>query len=645
MTDHGARRTKKNRLPGVRSMAWVLLPFAGFASLVWFLVRILPKPSRAHYPCQRVAFPIAAGFIAWVVSIAGSAFALKNASALLRKKRFALALASLGVALCWTILNVSVHPLAAKAAVQWTPSDAANQPMGTAKGIHPGRVVWVYNPKACTWNGSSNYFWSNNFTNQDSVDRMVSKAVRGLTGESKDSLAWDKIFRHFNTTHVNKDAGYKAGENIAIKVNLNAYRTEGQYPKSNAQFPTPQLVKALLRQLILTAHVPQADIYLYDASRGLATGYIDPPEGVGQEFPQVHFIDNYGAYSSAYGKTTKVQSDPNSKLHFSHSGIADNDLIRLPTCVTSARYLINIGCLRGHVYQGLTLCAKNQAGSFWRPNGGKYGGWIPDNIHDWVQRDNPYGSYSALVDLMGHKDLDGKGLLYIVDGLYSALDQEGGIIKWSSAPFNNGWTGSIFVSQDEVALESVVLDFARNEPSMTEVQGQVDNYLHEAAQANNPPSHTVYAPNGDGIPLTSLGVHEHWNNATDKKYSRNLNPVAGTGIELYIPTDAPVVVRQAPPANKVPGMSIDAVKIAADRIAVDFSLAEGANAKLEIGDASGRPLARSAARYETGGRHTIMLDAPLRNDASMPPGYYIINLAASGKRCARTIFFSREAAR
>ena len=55
-----------------------------------------------------------------------------------------------------------------------------------------------------------------------------------------------------------------------------------------------------------------------------------------------------------------------------------------------------------------------------------------------------------------------------------------------------------------------------------------DNYLHEAAQLPNPPSGTIYRP--DGTTLTSLGVHEHWNNATAKQYSRNLG--ATNGIEL-----------------------------------------------------------------------------------------------------------------
>jgi hypothetical protein len=58
-----------------------------------------------------------------------------------------------------------------------------------------------------------------------------------------------------------------------------------------------------------------------------------------------------------------------------------------------------------------------------------------------------------------------------------------------------------------------------------------DYYMREAALADNPPSKTVYDPERDGTRFTSLGVHEHWNNPIDKKYSRNLGK--DTGIELY----------------------------------------------------------------------------------------------------------------
>jgi uncharacterized protein (DUF362 family) len=43
----------------------------GFISLLWFLLRVIPKPSRAAYPCQRAAFPIASAFVLW---IAGTLF-------------------------------------------------------------------------------------------------------------------------------------------------------------------------------------------------------------------------------------------------------------------------------------------------------------------------------------------------------------------------------------------------------------------------------------------------------------------------------------------------------------------------------------------------------------------------------------------
>ena len=107
---------------------------------------------------------------------------------------------------------------------------------------------------------------------------------------------------------------------------------------------------------------------------------------------------------------------------------------------------------------------------------------------------------------------------------------------WQSAPFNGDWTSSIFASLDGVAIDSVGIDFLRTEPTQTYLadannNSTVDDYLHEAAQADNPPSGTYYDPEGDGSRLTSLGVHEHWDNAADKRYSRNLG--TGNGIELF----------------------------------------------------------------------------------------------------------------
>jgi parallel beta-helix repeat protein len=69
---------------------------------------------------------------------------------------------------------------------------------------------------------------------------------------------------------------------------------------------------------------------------------------------------------------------------------------------------------------------------------------------------------------------------------------------------------------------------------MVDVTGYPENYLHEMAQADNPPSGTFYDPEGDGVRLQSMGVHEHWNNPVDRQYSRNLG--TGDGIELVVPS-------------------------------------------------------------------------------------------------------------
>jgi len=139
---------------------------------------------------------------------------------------------------------------------------------------------------------------------------------------------------------------------------------------------------------------------------------------------------------------------------------------------------------------------------------------------------------------MGHEKLGLNTLLFVVDGLWGGIEATDMPVKWKSAPFNNDFPNSLFISQDEVAVESVCLDFLRAEaPVNTAFKNRplfpaVDDYLHQAADSANWADGITYDPEGDGNPMPySLGVHEHWNNATDKKYSRNLSPT-GKGIEL-----------------------------------------------------------------------------------------------------------------
>ena len=156
--------------------------------------------------------------------------------------------------------------------------------------------------------------------------------------------------------------------------------------------------------------------------------------------------------------------------------------------------------------------------------------WCPRSIHAFANvTSRTMSTYSCIVDLMGHKDLGGKVMLNLMDGLY------GGPTEHPVPPvlfqtLGNWWSSSVFASQDAVALDSVAYDFLRNEPAIPYSRiGCVDNYMHEAAAADKPPSKTVYNPSRT-TQLQSLGVHEHWNNAKDRKYTRNLG--TGNGIEM-----------------------------------------------------------------------------------------------------------------
>jgi hypothetical protein len=202
----------------------------------------------------------------------------------------------------------------------------------------------------------------------------------------------------------------------------------------------------------------------------------------------------------------------------------------VPVHYAEANYLINMANMKAHTGAGVTLCAKNHFGSLIRrpPDKGYYD--MHTSLPMMVHRT---GQYRDLVDLMGHAGIGGKTLLCLVDGLYPGVHPtEHAPRKFSTAPFNGHWASSLLASQDPVAIDSVALDFLRAEWNDYPHMSGADDYLHEAALADRPPSGTFYDPDHTSgtTRLESLGVHEHWNNPKDKKYSRNLGKTQG--IEL-----------------------------------------------------------------------------------------------------------------
>lgn len=401
------------------------------------------------------------------------------------------------------------------------------KPIGEAKGIHPGRVVWAHDPDLTDWRGPGDgHWWESDRVKPERADALLARCVCQLTGEATVAAAWPRLFRHLNQTRGKGDVGYRAGEKVAIKPNwVGLIYREGHVNTDTYTFirrhdymnTAPPLILALLRQLAAVGVRP-SDITVCDTLACLVNEYYDRLHGA---FPDVRYED----FAGKFGRVPVKPSDQ--PLHWSSrpQGKAQD---YVPASFAAADYLINFAALKAHTAGGVTLCAKNHYGSLvrWPVQAGYF------DIHPNCFATNT-GIYRPLVDLMGHAHFGGKTVLYLIDGLFTGVHPRDPVPQpMQLPPFNGHWPCSLFASQDPVAIDSVGFDFLWGEGTEFPRKGGVDDYLHEAALAPDPPSGTFYDPN-HATPtkrLTSLGVHEHWNNPQDKQYSRNLG--AGNGIEL-----------------------------------------------------------------------------------------------------------------
>lgn len=497
---------KTGRVVGLRKFrgfGW-LLPVIGLLALVWYLIRVVPKPSRASYPCQRVGAPIAFGSFAYLLSLFGLVAAFRNAKKFAYQHRYALSAVCVLIGVTCSAFVIRMNETTAKAedTGTFTPSDGPNQPMGIARGIKPGRVAWDYDLSACNWDGSSSYWFSAANNNQTKITAMMNKVICSVANQSSVKSSWDALFKY-----KNGGAAYVKGEKIAIKLNLN---NGGKY--QNTIDASPQTVYALLDGLVNQFGANQSDITICDPARPNQCSVIY--DYCHTAFPNIIYDTDLGFTANAFS--------------YSAAGPTETSLA---TAVVNAKYLITMAILKRHCTPSATWGTDGvdygnaSVTMIFKSNWGIIGGNRASQhglLHDWSY---PMASYNQLVDIYGSKHINGKTVLNILDGLYTGDRWNSQPRRWQMAPFNGHWPSSLLASQDPVALESVGLDFLRSEMPLIK---NGDRHLHEATLANNPPSGMVYRP--DGVRLPSLGVHEHWDNAVSKKYSRNLG--AGVGIEL-----------------------------------------------------------------------------------------------------------------
>lgn len=554
---------------GVRK---IIIFLTGLGALIWFLIRVIPKPSRATYPCQRAAFPIASSFVIWLTGVILSLFGIKHLGNVLSKyKWFAISgsVAIIIILIFWFSILPSgiINAIALgmdegfKPAIgfDWKPGES-NQPIGIARGIYPGRVVMSRNPEATKWAGNwklnEDQWWMDKNTDIEKVSEMLSVTLKKLTGEKTDKNAWDKIFKYYNkNARQFSNRGYQSNEIVAVKINLNS---SNQNTTNNLTNASPQMVLALLRQLVFNAKVPQNKIIVYDARRNFYAAML---KEIWSEFTDVRILQQNPAFkiqpiNPAYGDHHGIES-ANWVEGVSYSAGKYKEAKLIPGQIIEATYIVNMALLKLHSYPfkyrengdegqtGITMCGKNHCGSI------KGTAELHPILN--TKQEGVKNAYSPLVDLAAAPNLGAKTILFLLDGLYCGRKHESYPIHFPNPPFNNKvepyenpeWPACVLASFDEVAIESVGLDIVyaqsknnfdsefHNVPRIM-VRDNADDFLNEMALADNPPSHTKYMQGGKQV--KSLGTHEHWDNDSTMRYSRNLNPKKGKGIEfIYIP--------------------------------------------------------------------------------------------------------------
>ena len=542
----------------------------GVVSTVWFLVRVIPKPSRATYPCMQVAAPFMSGLIVYLLAVGGlTALSRKLKHKIINVRFGATMMLLTAVIVAMAIIPSPVSQTQEEELLWGSAIEGPNKPFGEAKGIYPGRVVWVWNPDATNEKFEHNslddyeFFWQPDKSNPAVISKMFQDGILKLTGEDNLAKSWDALFKHFNQKKHSDPRSYKKGEMIFIKINqgqsnwvlrnpvdyANGYKVgprdaEGDRRNPRSVTPTentPWVVIEILKELVNEAGINQEDIYVGDPMNPI---YSHNYDAWVKEFPNVNYIDRgFGDEEAAYWKQfgrTKIEFTEEPYIYYSDKRSTE----KIYDVLVKADYMIYVPVLKAHGAAGISIAAKLNFGNIGASGSHHLHYSHVANIREGTPTNTGYGKYRIFVDLMGSKYLGQNSMIYIVEGLFGGGSRETmGPVKYFMPPFNGDWSNSIFMSLDPVAIESIGYDFLRAEfngvhehdaanndwENVANMYG-VEDYIHQAADPKNWPEGVIYDPDNSGKPIPVLGIHEHWNNPVDKQYSRNLG--TGNGIEL-----------------------------------------------------------------------------------------------------------------
>lgn len=307
----------------------------GVLSLIWFLVRVIPKPTRATYPCQRAAFPLASAFVIWLVSLVSSITIFKQARVFFRNAQPQIAKAALASALLLFAVSFFVKPLseglANITAEQFDPDLVEKVEM---KEITPPVI--------------------------DSLMAKVSvvKSSRSIADNITDSEL-ETMIRNAVSDAGGLDGIIKDGDYVVLKPNMVGFsaQTLTEFYGHITHFQTIEIVAKIVRELN-----PNGTIEVLENSYSITS---DNFESMG--YSNMKYIDGYSAIDEISGGWQEYTSNKLQavSLHDTISLFPDNKKpnkarpIYLNKKYYNADVIISLPVMKNHRSAGITGAVKN----------------------------------------------------------------------------------------------------------------------------------------------------------------------------------------------------------------------------------------------------------------------------------------------
>ena len=498
--------------------------FIGISSLFWLLFRSIAKPSRLQYPCQKACINNVIVFLG--PSISGGLHKLIHLKTNIHQITVLRSLIIVPVFIIGTMTTdlirnykqsirknekmERVHesgPIGiptGKVTAAGLPIYSTS-PFALANLAAPNNVISVHDSQATNWDFSTDYYWQ--YVNQDIVDTMIAMGVMYLTGTNNTNDAWNALIP------------YQTGESVVIKFNFN---NSGCTTENNKIEPLAETANAVVDDLTAIG-IPGEKIWIADPSRDIPERFRNMIKN-----PNIQYYGRNNC-TGAPNYHTVTYVDPDSPAA-SFASCPEGEKILPFQVFVDANHLINVPKFLSHGSY-VTLALKNHYGSV------LYENFDRTRMHAYFNESgNAAGcnldTANILADINNNPHIRDKTRLIIGEGLFgNQYNNRGDARRWDI--FGNGSPNMYFFSTDPISISSVMTDYI-----MAERGWQNHEQLHAGA-------------------YLGLGVHEHWDNIENKKYS-SFN-------YIIIDRDIPESI---PPLNYPPVAMNDSVNIMEDSLVI-----------------------------------------------------------------------------